>query len=243
MSEPLSSNQTPPSSSAPRSTPRREFLAHVAGAAAVVVAGSALASPLAAATVPAPRHGPAFDDSWAQRVGAAKHRAVFESPEVNGGAVFEQASVYMQNYREMFGTGDGDAVPVIVMRHMGTLLAMGDALWEKYELGKRAKLKDPVTGEDAKRNPFVQIAAGDEHALIPSDASMSALHSRGAVLLACNRALMFFGADLAKKRNVDVEEVRAELRNGLVPGVILQPSGIYATLRAQEVGCGLFKSS
>jgi hypothetical protein len=239
MSASLPPKPTPTSSA----TPRREFLAHIAGAAAVAVAGSALATPLTAATLPASRHVPSFDDSWAQRVAATKHRAVFESPDVNGGAVFEQAMVYMQNYREMFGTGDGDAVPVIVLRHMGTMLAMGDALWEKYELGKRAKVKDPATGEDAKRNPFIQIAAGDEHALVPSDASMSALHARGAVLLACNRALTFFGAEQAKKHNADVETVQAELRNGLVPGVIIQPSGIYATLRAQEVGCGLFKSS
>jgi hypothetical protein len=226
-------------------TPRRDFLAQVASAAAVVVGSAACAAPLAAAATPfaaAPRGTPAFDDTWTQRVSAAKHRAVFDSPDVNGGAVFEQALVYMQNYHEMFGTGDGDVVPVIVLRHMGTTMAMGDALWEKYEVGKRAKLKD-ATGADAKRNPFLRPTAGDDHGGVSAEATLAALQARGAVVLACNRALMFFGAEQAKQHNMDVEQVRAELRSGLAPGVILQPSGIYATLRAQEVGCGFLRSS
>jgi intracellular sulfur oxidation DsrE/DsrF family protein len=224
-------------------TPRRDFIAQVASAAAAVVGATACAAPLAAAMAPSWRATPTFDDSWTKRVGAAKHRAVFDSPDVNAGAVFEQALVYMQNYREMFGSGDGEAVPVIVLRHMGTMMAMGDALWDKYELGKRAKLKDPSTGADTKRNLFLHAAAGDDHETDSADSTLAALQARGAVVLACNRALMFFGAEQAKLRNTDVEEVRAELRSGLAPGVILQPSGIYATLRAQEVGCGFFKSS
>ena len=41
----------------------------------------------------------------------------------------------------------------------------------------------------------------------------------------------------------DVEEVRAEFRAGVIPGVQLQPSGIYATLRAQDMGAAFIKST
>jgi hypothetical protein len=231
----------------PVSTPRRDFLARVATTAAVVAAGSAGIAPIAAAmsadAVRRPPGSPDFDDTWVARVRAAAHRAVFDSPEVADGLALGQAAVFMDNYREMFGTTDAETVPVIVMRHQGTVLAMGDALWEKYELGTRTKLKDPVTGEVARRNPFVNVGRDDQHALIDQDSTLPALRARGAVLLACNRALMHFAAQKAREMKLDVDEVKSEFRAGLVPGVILQPSGIYALVRAQEAGCGMVRSS
>ena len=230
-------------------TPRRDFLARLAASAALVMAGSSRATSLAAATLPPhgargrPAGAPEFDDSWAERVKGAKHRAVFDSPGVGDGAALDQVSVYLQNYHEMFGATDADTVPVIVMRHMGTVMAMGDALWEKYALGAREKLKDPRTGEGTKRNPFLDVGADDKFALIEAGSSLSALRARGVVLLACNRALMHFAAQTAQEHKADVEQVRAEFRDGLVPGVILLLAGIYAVTRAQEAGCTFLKSS
>ena len=63
------------------------------------------------------------------------------------------------------------------------------------------------------------------------------------VLLACNKAAMRLANQLAQKLNRNADEVRAEFRAGVVPGVLLQPSGIYATLRAQDVGCAFIKST
>lgn len=228
-------------------TPRRDFLARVATTAAVVIASSAIAAPLAASDGPASRSGdpvpPDFDDSWTQRVRAAKHRAVFDSPSVGEGLALEHAAIFMDNYHEMFGTGDPDSVAVVVIRHDGIALATNDAIWEKYQLGKRTTTKDPVTGEEAKRNPFALIGAGDKHALISPGASFSTLLARGVILLACNRALMYLASQEAKARNQDVEKTRAEFRAGLLPGVTLQPSGIYAVTRAQEAGCAFVKST
>jgi hypothetical protein len=186
---------------------------------------------------------PDFDDSWTARVRAAAHRAVFDSPDVADGLALGHAAVFMDNYHEMFGTNDADTVSVVVLRHQGTVIAMGDALWEKYELGKRTKLVDPVTGEVAKRNPFVNVSRDDKHALIEPDCTLPTLRARGAVLLACNRALMHFATQKAREMKLDVDDVKAEFRNGLVPGVILQPSGIYAVVRAQEAGCGVVRST
>jgi intracellular sulfur oxidation DsrE/DsrF family protein len=234
------------SDSLPSHTPRRDFLARMAATAAVVIAGAAQPASLSAAESGAGiarRPSPDFDDSWTDRVRAAKHRVVLDSPDVGDGLALEHATVFMDNYHQMFGTGDAETVPVVVMRHMGTMLAMNDALWEKYGLGARAKLKDPVSGEETKRNPFVRVGADDKFALISPAATLPALHARGVVLLACNRALMHFADQRAKERNADVESVRAEFRAGLVPGVILQPSGVYAVIRAQEAGCGFLKST
>lgn len=232
------------------STPRRSFIARTATAAAAIVAGSAAAAtPLAAAAIERgtsdARHSSSldFDDSWTARVRAAKHRAVFDSPAVGDGLALEHVSVFMNNYHEMFGTTDAETVPVLVMRHMGTALAVNDALWAKYELGKLVSFKDPDTSKDALRNVFFRIPPGAKNSPITAEASLSSLATRGAVLLACNRALMHLATTEATKRKQDLEQTKAEFRAAVLPGVILQPSGIYAVTRAQEAGCSFIKST
>jgi hypothetical protein len=233
----------------PISTPRRDFLTRVATTAAVVMAGSACASPLAAASAlnadqaSRPRRSPKCDDSWTNRVRAAAHKAVFDSPGVADGLALEHATVFMDNYHEMFGTSDADTVPVIVMRHQGTVLALGDAVWEKYELGAYTKLNDPTSGAVTTRNPFVRIEASDKHGLIEPGSTLPALQARGAVLLVCNRALKHFAGLQAKQRGTNENDVMNDFVSGLVPGVMMQPSGVYAVLRAQEVGCAVMRST
>lgn len=224
-------------------TDRRDFIARVATAAAVL-GTTACAAPLSAASGMGlgPKGAP-FDDSWTRRVQAAKHRAVFDSPDVADGLALEQASIYMDGYRTMFDAKGDDVVPVVVMRHMGTVLAMNDALWDKYALGEMVKLNDPSTDKPARRNMFIRVSADDKKALIEPRSSLESLHARGVVLLACNRAAMGLAGRLAKKLNLDAAEVRADVLGGIVPGVLLQPSGIYATTRAQEVGCVFMRST
>ena len=234
------------SSSQPTASDRREFLGRIAAAASAValLSGAGCASPLAAGAqslTATPSSGRAFDDTWTQRVSAAKHRAVFDSPGVEAGLALTHSVTYLTGYREMFP--DSEAVAVVVMRHMGTVLAMNDALWSRYELGEMVKLKDPSTDAMAKRNPFIHVDKSDKKALVEPEESLEALHARGVILLACNRALMGLGARLAEKFKRPVDEVRAEFRAGLVPGVVLQPSGIYAVARAQEAGCTFIKST
>lgn len=229
------------------SSHRREFLAHVATAAAVM-AGTACAAPLAAAGLKSAPSGGAsrtapFDDNWTRRVTAAKHKAVFDSPGVDDGLALTHATFFMQGYREQLGAGGDDVVPVVVLRHAGTVIAMNDFLWEKYALGERAKVKDPVTGKDALRNPFLHVSKDDKDPLVSPEASLQGLIASGAVLLVCNKAAMRYAGQMAQKFNRDPEEVRAEIRANIVPGVMLQPSGIYATLRAQDAGCAFMKST
>lgn len=229
------------------SSHRREFLAHVATAAAVL-AGTACTTPLGAAGLKSASSGGAsrtapFDDNWTRRVTAAKHKAVFDSPAVDDGLALTHATFFMQGYREQLGAGGDDVVPVVVLRHAGTVIAMNDFLWEKYALGERAKVKDPITGKDALRNPFLHVSKDDKDPLVSPEASLEGLIASGAVLLVCNKAAMRYAGQMAQKFNRDPEEVRAEIRANIVPGVMLQPSGIYATLRAQDAGCAFIKST
>lgn len=236
------------------STPRREFLSQVATAglatAGLTLAGVAGAQGTAA-TAPSGR-APAFDDTWTARVRAARHRAVFDAPEVQDGLGIWQAWLFRRGYRDALGPAEAAAaVPVVVIRHAATVLAIDDALWAKYKLGEMRKLDDPVTKKPALRNPYARPRADAP----PPDAKTAArlegepeptlegLIKSGAVVLACNLALGQMIDRVARAASIPEEQARAEVHANLVPGVILQPSGIYAVLRAQEVGCVYMRST
>jgi intracellular sulfur oxidation DsrE/DsrF family protein len=218
----------------PNDSSRRDFLTTLAATAAGASLG-AYARPLAAAPVDAPT---TFDDSWTQKVAAAKHRAVFDSPEVSEGLAVGQAWLHREGYAAAIGAAPGDVASVVVFRHAGIVLAFDDALWEKYGIGEWKEIQDPATQKPAKRNPWARPGAG-----IDAGESVQELRERGGIVLACNLAMNRRAEQLAARAHADVEAVRAEVRAHLLPGVILQPSGVYAVARAQEVGCVFMRST
>ena len=237
--------------------PRRDFLAQLA-AAGLASAGLATCAPATAAGAaagggaPAPVPGGRFDDSWTAKVRAARHKAVFDAPEVQDGLGIFQAWLFRQGYREALGPAEAQAaVPVVVVRHAGTVLAMDDALWAKYKLGEIRKINDQVTNKPAERNPIARPRSdapkpeGDMARIVAENGqpTIETLIGQGAVVLACNLALNQMIGVIARRTDQKVEDVRAEVHAGLVPGVILQPSGVYAVLRAQEAGCVYLRST
>ena len=230
----------------PHERSRRDFLASLAvTAAAAPLAGlAAPASAAAAATAP-------FDDSWTARVAAAKHKAVFDGPEPSDGLPLVQPWIYRRGYEAM-GAAPRDVVPVVVLRHAAAGLALDDALWAKYKLGALRKIDDPDTKKPAERNPWSRTVAGKgdrdlESVLGPGvDPTVEGVLRAGGVVLVCNLALGRVARAIASGPNgqgQSADAVLADLRAGLVPGVLAQPSGVYATARAQEVGAVFMRST
>ena len=176
-----------------------------------------------------------WDTSWTDRVNR-KHRAAFDSPQFSGGAALIRAINWKTEYKEVYGTPPEDMSAVLVVRGEGIWLAMNDEFWRTYKVGEENNFKSGSTGRFRVANP---IASG------PADASPSAAErtlpkfmASGNIVLACHRA---FGSvvELVKKvdRLATDEEAEKKAKIFLLPGVILQPSGVFATLRAQEAGC------
>jgi hypothetical protein len=244
----------------PAPTPRRDFLARIAAAAAAAplaaaasaCAHGAPAGPPAGAPAggtagaggAAPRPAPpVFDDTWTRRVVAARHKAVFDAPEVHDGAALFQAAVYREGYRAALGTEPSEVVPVVVLRHTATVLTLDDAVWAKYPVARLFKVRPPEARKKdpwPTHNPFSRPHAESEKAY--EQYFLAALIASGVVVLGCHNAFQGITYRLAKETGADVAEVRAEARAGMLPGAVLQPSGIYATLRAQEVGCTFMRS-
>jgi hypothetical protein len=173
-------------------------------------------------------------------VAAAKHKAVFDSPEPADGLGLWHVGAYLRGYKTVFDTAPADVRPVLVLRHTATALAMDDALWAKYALGKAVKSKDPATKRWYAYNPISRPHRDEEKAWASS--FLEASIESGVTVLACNQALTGFAGEAAARLKLDRAATIEEFRKGLVRGVILQPSGIYATMRAQEVGCVFMRS-
>lgn len=235
------------SASSDSSTPRREFLGQIA-ASAIVLAGGACAAPttIAQSATPAPtpapangagRQAPTWDDSWTTRL-TAKHKAVFDSPEVaeNSTLGFVQAQRYIQGMRDAL---NAESQSVVVVRHKSIPFAFNDAMWEKYQIGAEIQVKQGDAF--ATKNPLAHARNGS--ASDRPQSNMEWMLSHGHFVLACDLATQGYAQSIAEKHKSTMQAIYQELKANLVPGVILQPSGVYAVHRAQEAGCTFMRST
>lgn len=230
----MNDSDTPPN--------RRAFLGTIAGAS-TAVAVAALAEPAASKPeATAKPHGD-WDLSWADRVARAKHRAVFDSPEIESGNALVNALLWLRDYNAIYGMSDAQAGAVVVVRHFAMPMVFGDTIWQRLRLGAFSKIKDPLTGEDAVRNPFAHVNPGEKTILFDAGAAVDSLTKRGVTILACNQALLHFADMLAKAENLTVEQAHSEIVATLLPGTTLMPSGIFAVARAEEAGCHYIRST
>lgn len=205
-------------------TPRRGFLGRIAAFAAgmTLVAPSGLA---AEAPTFASSADPALD-AWFGRI-KGKHRMVFDASAPNNGMAAVWPRVYMNT---MAATYPGETTAVIIFRHEGLPLVLGDAVWSKYHLGEMFKVNDGAVA--ATRNPYATITN------IPLPGlGVAELLKSGVLVGACDVAMSVYSGGAAKKMGMDPAAVKAEWIAGLLPGVQLVPSGVLGVAHAQELGC------
>ena len=219
------------------SIPRRDFVSHAA-LSALALGAACTQSPPSVSPAPAPGTGNAsqWDDSWFKRL-TARHKAVFEQPEIDYGSSVSYAARYLNGMRDAIG--DTDAQVVIVIRHQAIPLLLNDAMWEKYGIGEERKLKGQGDAW-ATRNPVAVrrgTARPDTVASARAESNLAWMNANKHIILGCNVALLGYAGILASRAKTKEDELLAELKANMVPGTIMQPNGIYATHRAQEAGC------
>ncbi len=181
-----------------------------------------------------------WDMSWTARV-AGKYKAVFDSPEAHSGAAMFRAVAWREQYKEVYGADLADTSPVVVLRHMGFYLALNDEYWTRFEVGKELKERDAQGKKWAKVNPLGATAAGGSAQ--SAKYSIPSFIAAGGIVLACGWSFGGAVAQIAKADKLERDAARARAKEMLIPGVILQPNGIFAALRAQEAGCAYVMAS
>src|SRR5487761_1937392 len=215
---------------------RRDFLKHVAtGAAALGL--TMLAPPLSLKALPL-HDGPGNDaDAWFNKV-KGKHRIVFDVTKPNDVLPFAWPKVFLLT-NAATGTPETDQGIVVILRHDSIPYAMESRLWEKYKFGEFFKIDDPATKAPSVRNMFWQPKPDDFK--IPGVGAVAIgindLQSSGVMFCVCDMALTVLSAVTAQSMNVDAADVKKDWVSGILPGIQIVPSGVWAVGRAQEHGC------
>ena len=233
--------------------PRRDFLRHASLGAAALAAFPQLAkaepirrdwtrerdeqlaelADLEASEQP-PTQPPAqqWDTTWTAKI-TGKHRAMFDVPDVDGGVGVFRAAIWGRQYTDVLKLQPADLSTVVVLRHAAIPLVMNNEFWTTYEVGKALKLKNE-RGKTQKTNPVL----ADPEAKGPgSPYTLDKLIAAGAVALGCNMAFRSVVSIIEKKDKLKPAEARTKAMSMIIPGVILQPSGIFANVMAEEAGC------
>jgi intracellular sulfur oxidation DsrE/DsrF family protein len=218
-------------------TSRRRFLGSIAsGAAAVGLTGltgtfqGLHASPVSSGT------NPKDPEQIFQNL-KGKHRIVYDVPEAVGMFPFVWSRLFLLTNMAT-GTPEKDNNVIVVLRHTGIPYAFEDRLWSKYNFAEFFKVaneqKNPMN-----RNPFWKPAKGTYK--IPGfgvvEIGINELQDSGVQFVVCNAALTVYSAAYAEQNNLDPAAVKKDWESGLLPGITIVPSGVWALGRAQENKC------
>ncbi len=183
-----------------------------------------------------------FDTTWAQKL-TAKYRAVFDVPELNGGSGVWRAGLWSNHYRDLMQAQPADLNPVIVIRHNAIPFIMTQEFWATYNVAKDSKVTHPMTDKKTTRNPVLMTADEDKLPPTLANLALNKQMERGAIVLACNMAFSSMIALVNRKDKIQGGEARAKAMSMMLPGVILQPNGIFGVTLAQQHGCAFVSAS
>jgi hypothetical protein len=171
---------------------------------------------------------PAWDLKWVDDL-KGKHKQVFDMADSDPASQPPPLRLprnYLDAFRDVYKVEFPEVRIVIGISGHAFPVNASDRLWEKYALGERGKIIDPVTKQPAVRNVFMD----------DSTMGVKALEARGAIFWQCNIALNNVAQQLAAARKLPVADVFADLRAGLNPGVRVVPSHVMALGLVQERG-------
>lgn len=217
---------------AQNSNSRRNFIGKIAlGSAVGSLAG--LANPALGNPISEPKIPMHEADEWFKNI-KGTHRVVYDgSTPHDGFAIIWNWVFYLTNNQT--DSPDSDITAMTVLRHSGIGFALQDSVWAKYKLGEALGVNDPATGKPSLRNPYYDPKPGDFP--MPQIQGIKDLIERGAMFCVCDLALQVNSGAIAGKMNMKMEDVYADMVDGVHPGIQRVPSGVWALGRAQEHGC------
>jgi hypothetical protein len=217
---------------------RRGFLTRTAAGAAM--AAIATLPTWVEAQAPAQVPGVDANKAWLNGINT-KYRQFFETGTMNNAIPFLHVVNYFQAWRATPGVKTTDVSAVMGIFGFAVPAVFGDAMWQKYELGKMMNLTDASTGQGYTRNPFLAPRNGE---LFGSEASTPlAVQRLGAHIILCNNAFGLWTMLIGRASNQDPAAVRTEMLGHLATGVTIIPAMVQAVEQAQRAGLTYMKNS
>lgn len=172
-------------------------------------------------------------DEWFNKV-KGSHRIVYDgSTPHDGFPIIWNWAFYLTNNQTE--SPDSEITAVTVLRHSAIPFSLEDRLWSKYKLGEVFSITDNTTKAPAVRNPVYEPKPGDFP--MPQIQGIKQLQERGAMFCVCDLALQVYSGRIATQMNADSGEIYKDMVSGVLPGIQIVPSGVWALGRAQEHGC------
>jgi hypothetical protein len=210
-------------------TSRRGFLGLVGAGAALPALHTTLAH---ASLTPVSTD---WDLSWTRKL-TGKHKLVLDAPELESGIPLVRANVIGAQYAEVFGVGMSDISRVLVLRHHAIHFAMSDAYWNRFKVGTETGFTTP-DGAPLAFNPVRIPRDIFPEAFRPL--MLEPFQQSGGIILACNLALQHLVVPKYVAGGMAADAAYEAAKADVLPGITLQPSGIFAVGVAQEAGCAL----
>jgi intracellular sulfur oxidation DsrE/DsrF family protein len=210
---------------------RRGFLgAIVAGAAAAGLAR--IPGAMAAESMDLPVAGSEALDAALKKLSGRKYRQVFDAPRPNESMPVIWSWAFLHTLNKL-KVEDSNIGCFVILRHEAIPFAMQDQLWAKYKLGEVFKIDDKTTKAPSVRNVVTNIKPED---LPIPEMAMEKVQARGVTFGVCDLAMTVYSMMLAGPANMKPEDVKKDLVAGLLPGIVVLPSGVYAVHRIQSAG-------
>jgi intracellular sulfur oxidation DsrE/DsrF family protein len=216
-------------------THRRKFLGSIATGAATLGLAS-LANPFQLNAAPEIRNDASEADAWFDKI-KGKHRMVFDVTGPHEIFPFAWPKVFLVT-NGMTGSPETDCGVVVVLRHSSIPYAMNNDLWTKYKFGEMFKVEDAKTKAAATSNPFWQREPDKLPGVGEVQIGITDLQKSGIMFCVCGMAMTVYSAAAAMQSNGDANAIKNEWISGVLPGIQVVPSGVWAVGRAQEHGCG-----
>ncbi len=204
---------------------RRGFLGHMALLATPLLVGRA--------SVLGGQEAGGQDTPWLERL-TGRHRTVFDVETHRGGNALAQADSFLNAWSDA-GVPDRDVTLVMGVRGTGLPLVLADNVWAKYRIGAQYALSDPRTKQPADRNLFVDanVRPGGP---VNARQTIEALQKRRVIFLTCMNTITGAARRFAAAGLGAPDDIRAELRDAIVPGVVVVPAMVVAFTLMQERG-------
>lgn len=225
-------------------SPRRKFLGTIATGAAAFGLSTFGASARANAGIVSSLENepgdPGDPEEWFNQI-KGKHRMVFDVVDPKQGKEsmlpFAWPKVFLLT-NAATGTPEKESNAVVVLRHNAIPYAMEDRLWAKYKLGEVFNIKDDTTGAPSVRNRFWKPNPGYSIPGVgPVPIGINELQESGVMFCVCGMAINVLSAVVAGNMKLNHEEVKNDWLSGVLPGIPVMPSGLWAISRAQEHKC------